>query len=73
VVLVSGLTVPAPVSDECVLEQLEARFLRGSDVWPSSSELALAEMLAPAIGRVDDDPVCRMSKRRTIRYCCDTG
>jgi hypothetical protein len=64
-------TMPAPISDDRVLEQLEAEFLRSPSFWPSPSELDLAEMLDPAIGRSDFDPVCRTTRIRS-RYggCC---
>jgi hypothetical protein len=64
-------TMPAPVSDESVLEQLEAEFLRSPSPWPSASEVDVAEMLAPAIGRTDIDPVCRTTRIKS-RYggCC---
>jgi hypothetical protein len=64
-------TMPAPISDDRVLEQLEAEFLRSPGFWPSPSELDLAEMLDPAIGRSDFDPVCRTTRIRS-RYggCC---
>jgi hypothetical protein len=68
---VNSQTMPAPVSDERVLEQLEAEFVRGPSFWPLPSEIDLAEMLAPAIGRTDFDPVCRTTRIRS-RYggCC---
>ncbi len=61
----------APVSDESVLEQLEAEFLRTPSLWPSPWEIDLAEMLAPAVGRTDVDPVCKTTKIKS-RYggCC---
>jgi hypothetical protein len=61
----------APVSDESVLEQLEAEFLRNPSLLPSPSEIDVAELLAPAIGRTDFDPVCRSTRIRS-RYggCC---
>ena len=61
----------APASDESVLEQLEAEFLRGPTLWPSPSQIDVAELLAPAIGRTDFDPVCRSTRIRS-RYggCC---
>jgi hypothetical protein len=64
-------TMPAPVSDESVLEQLEAEFLRSPSLWPSPSEIDLAELLAPAIGRTDVDPVCRTTRIKS-KYggCC---
>jgi hypothetical protein len=67
----SSQTMPPPVSDERVLEELEAEFLRSPSFSPLASEIDLAEMLAPAIGRSDVDPVCR-STRIKSRYggCC---
>jgi hypothetical protein len=67
----NGQTMPSPVSDERVLEQLEAEFLRSPRLWPSPSEIDVAELLAPAIGRTDFDPVCRTTRIRS-RYggCC---
>jgi hypothetical protein len=64
-------TMPSPVSDERVLEQLETEFLRSPSLWPSPSEIDVAELLAPAIGRTDFDPVCRTTRIRS-RYggCC---
>jgi hypothetical protein len=61
----------APVSDESVLEQLEAEFLRNPSLLQSPSEIDVAELLAPAIGRTDFDPVCRSTRIRS-RYggCC---
>jgi hypothetical protein len=63
-------TMPAPV-DESVLEQLEAEFLRSPSLWPWPPEVDVAEMLAPAIGRTDVDPVCKSTKIKS-RYggCC---
>jgi len=70
---VNSQTMPAPVSDERVLEQLEAEFLRGTiGFWPLRSETSLpgADILAPDPGRpVEDDPQAR-SLYRTNRYCC---
>jgi hypothetical protein len=68
---VNTQTEPVPVSDEGSLEQLEAEFLRNPSVSAVPSELDLAEMLAPAIGRVDVDPVCGRTHIRS-RYggCC---
>jgi hypothetical protein len=67
----SSQTTPPPVSDERVLEELEAEFLRSPSSWPLPSEIDLAEMLAPAIGRSDVDPVCKSTKIKS-RYggCC---
>jgi hypothetical protein len=64
-------TMPAPVSDDSVIEQLEAEFLRGPSHWPSPSEINVEELLAPAIYRTQVDPVCR-STRIKSRYggCC---
>jgi hypothetical protein len=64
-------TMPAQVSDERVLEQLEAEFLRSPSLWPSQSEIDFAELLAPAIGRTDVDPVCKTTRIKS-RYggCC---
>jgi hypothetical protein len=64
-------TMSSPVSDERVLEQLEAEFLRSPSLWPSPSEVDVAELLAPAIGRTDLDPVCRTTRIRS-KYggCC---
>lgn len=64
-------TMPSPVSEESALEQLEADFLRSPSLWPSPSEIDVAELLAPAIGRTDFDPVCRITRIRS-RYggCC---
>jgi hypothetical protein len=64
-------TMSSPVSDERVLEQLEAEFLRTPSLWPSPSEVDVAELLAPAIGRTDLDPVCRTTRIRS-KYggCC---
>jgi len=68
---VNTQTKPAPVSDERVLEQLEAEFLRNRSFSAVPSETDLAEMLAPAIGRVDVDPVCGKTRIKS-RYggCC---
>jgi hypothetical protein len=68
---VNSQTLCAPIGDDSVLEQLEAEFLRSPGFWPSPSEIDLAEMLAPAIGRSDVDPVCRTTRIRS-RYggCC---
>jgi hypothetical protein len=57
--------------EAAVLEQLEAEFLRSPSLWPSPSEIDVAELLAPAIGRTDFDPVCRSTRIRS-RYggCC---
>jgi hypothetical protein len=64
-------TMPAPISDESLLEQLEAEFLRSPSFWPSPSEIDLAEMLAPAIRRSDIDPVCgRTVIRSKYGGCC---
>jgi hypothetical protein len=56
---VKSQTMPATVSDERVLEELEAEFLRSPSFWPLPSESDLGGMLAPAIGRSDVDPVCK--------------
>jgi hypothetical protein len=68
---VASQTIPAPVSEERVLEQLEAEFLLSPDPWLSPQELDLAETLAPAIGRVHADPACRVTRIMTRRGCCD--
>jgi hypothetical protein len=67
----SSQTMPPPVSDERVLEELEAEFLRSPSFSPLPSDIDLAEMLAPAIGRSDVDPVCKSTKIKS-RYggCC---
>ncbi len=62
--------MPAPVSDDPALEQLEAEFLLSADPWPVPV-IDLAETLAPAIGRIDDDPACRVTRIMTRRGCCD--
>jgi len=61
---------PAPVSDEDVLEQLEAEFLRSPSALPLTSEVDFAEMLAPAIGRTDVDPVCGRTRIRSMHGGC---
>jgi hypothetical protein len=68
-------TMPAPVSDERVLDQLEAEFLRGPWLWTSLSETdaGVAEMLAPAAGRADATAFNMISRVRTRVFCCDRG
>jgi hypothetical protein len=67
----SGQTTTAPASDERALEQLEAAFLLSPEPWPIPPRADLAECLAPAIGQVDHDPACRVTRIRTGRACCD--
>jgi hypothetical protein len=67
----STQTMPMPVTDERTLEQLEVEFLLGPDPFPTPQQLDLAELLAPAIGQVDDDPACRVTRVRTGKACCD--
>lgn len=63
-------TITAPSRDQGALERLEAEFLGwGGDV-PEPVEIDLAEMLAPVIGRLDDDPVCKSTKLKTGKGCC---
>jgi hypothetical protein len=67
---VNHQTLTPPGSDERALDELEAEFLRCASVWPSTLEIDAAEMLAPAIGSVDQ-PACAGSYLRS-RYggCC---
>lgn len=71
----SSQTISSPVSDERVLEQLEAEFMRIPMVSLSPSELDLAETLAPAVRRTFDDPVCGNKRKTVMRSrtggCCD--
>jgi hypothetical protein len=64
-------TLTGEVSDERVLEQLEAEFLLSPDPWTLTAEPDLADTLAPAIGEVDHDPACRVTRVRTGKACCD--
>ena len=68
----SSQTIPAPVDNERVLEQLEAEFLHSPAFDPARSEFDLAELLSPAVRCVHDD-LGRLyyTKKRTGRYCCD--
>jgi hypothetical protein len=59
------------VSDDQVLEQLEAEFLRSASSLASCPEFDLAEMLAPAVGLLDDEAARMMSKKTSRKYCCD--
>jgi hypothetical protein len=67
----SSQTEPAPASDERVLEDLEAAFLLRLEPWPLPPRTDLAEALSPAIGQVDDEPACRVTRIRTGKACCD--
>jgi hypothetical protein len=67
---VSSQTMPAPVDDD-VLERLEVELLRSPALLWSPEELDLADALAPAIERAGDDPVCRITRVKTNRWCCD--
>jgi hypothetical protein len=68
---VSSQTASAPAAEDRRLEQLEAEFLRAPDLWASSTETDLVEMLAPVVGPVNDSAGRTMSKKKTGRYCCD--
>jgi hypothetical protein len=67
----SSQTKPTPASDERVFAELEAAFLLSVDPWPLPPRTDLAETLSPAIGQVDDEPVCRVTRIRTGKACCD--
>ena len=64
-------TIPAPASDDEVLEELEAEFLRTPGSEWSPSEIDLAETLAPVIWRIEHDPTCRITRIKTRSWCCD--
>ena len=71
----SSQTISPPVSDERVLEQLEAEFMRVPSVSLSPPEIDLAETLAPAVRRTYDDPVGATKRKTVMRSrtggCCD--